>query len=671
MSSRSHLAVALGITSILSGCSANPEATPDTNTRPQNAIGFNAIGFNAIGFNAIGFNAIGFNAIGFNSINWDGIGWTGTGFANPSITPDWGLDPWVNDTSISLADQQARITGISYWTGCACNAGDHLKWVGHDPSTGLLTTMYFDGLLGLAPTWCHGTTAVPPSELEAVSACLYARINTKGIHNALSIRGYENTLKLADNEKLFMAYPEGQYWGSLYDPAQSFKDVSTGLWYANSRANACYFADQPATSLLMKDLGVIVGRTCEFDGCGGGMHTTLQCFADGNTDGAKSQAYYDPALTSPAALTADPITTSSGPSNSPSNGYQDWLTGTKFAVHYNKPRRRVSVFLGAWADLETGNWKPSWYQCDPSCGGTADSDGCKCYDDYCSSGPQGGLTCEKPSSCNNCQTIVRHPGAGCWGTDALCKVGDCVRNRKLTGLAPGCWLPIQFTRPHDLLTGTPVAGNANMHKAGTLIFRYSHVGPGPAGVLLQDQIRGVPIPVPPFAPTGNTDVYANQTLYPIYPGRTVFTGALPGIEISLSADPTRAFPELDYAQIHVGPPYGQTAREMYWSDSSAYFKVGQTVCQSVVVTNDTDFTQAGLVRFRPEITGANINLLNISLSHNGVAVPYVANPTDSPWSEWIPTFQNDSPTAGTWDICVNNAGDTGTFVRVDFEMKQL
>ena len=73
----------------------------------------------------------------------------------------------------------------------------------------------------------------------------------------------------------------------------------------------------------------------------------------------------------------------------------------------------------------------------------------------------------------------------------LCNWGsDCVRNHKLIALAPGCWLPIQFTRPYDVVSGSLVSGVANVHKAGTLTFRYAHLGPGPAGILLQDMIRG-------------------------------------------------------------------------------------------------------------------------------------------------------------------------------------
>ena len=652
-----NLLIATGLSTLLAGCGAKVDNADQLTNRPQDSIGWNSIGWNSIGWNSIG---------------WNGIGWTGTSFANPSITPDWGLDPWINDPAISVPEREARLLGVAYWTGCACDATDHLAWSGTDPSTGLPTTRTFDGAFGLAPTWCHGTAPVPTGELEAVSACLFARINNKGIHNALSIRGSESSLRLVDNEKLFMAYPEGQLWGNLFDNAMSFQDPASGFYYKNTKAYACYFPTLPSNAQLLKDLGNIIGRTCEVDGCGGGAHTALACFSDGNTDGAKSLAFADPGLTMPVGYTYDPITTSAGPSNSYSNGYQDWVTGTPKAVHYNNSKRRVSVFLGAWADLETGNWKGAGYRCDASC---APFDGCACYDRYCDSsfetgGGGGSQVCEAPSFCNNCQTVVRHPGPGCWGADAFCKTGDCVRNHKLVALAPACWLPIQFTRPYDVLSGGLVAGVANMHKAGTLSFRYAHVGPGPASILLMDNIRGLPIFAGGFAPTGSHDIYSDHTIYPIYPGRAAFTGALPGIEISLAADPAHAFPELDYAQIHIGPPFGQPARELYWEKKVVDFNPGDSVCLSVTVDNDTDFSAAGDIRVRPDIAGVSPQNLDITVAHNGVQVSYALDPGDAPWSNWIGDFAADVPNNGTWDVCINNAPQAGTISGVSLEMKQ-
>ena len=53
------------------------------------------------------------------------------------------------------------------------------------------------------------------------------------------MRGTEASLKLADNEKLFMAYPEGQFWGNLWDEKPSIQDPTTGFYYENTRAFSC------------------------------------------------------------------------------------------------------------------------------------------------------------------------------------------------------------------------------------------------------------------------------------------------------------------------------------------------------------------------------------------------------------------------------------------------
>ena len=90
---------------------------------------------------------------------------------------------------------------------------------------------------------------------------------------------------------------------------------------------------------------------------------------------------------------------------------------------------------------------------------------------------------------------------------------------------------------------------------------------------------------------------------PFYPGRAAFSGGLPGIEIALAADPAQAFPELDYAQIRIGPPFGQPARELYWENKVVDFNPGDSVCLSVTVDNNTDFSAAGDIRIRPDIAG--------------------------------------------------------------------
>ena len=633
--------IALGVSIGLSACSAQPPSPTDVDGRPQSGIG------------------------------WNGIGWNGTSFSNLSVTTDWGLGTWVNDPTIGPAGREERLNGLAYWTSCACAASDTLVWKGTNPYTSpaSLETRSFSGGFDLAPTWCRGTGVVPQREFEAVSACLFSRVNTLGIHNALSIRGYENSLALVENEKLFMSYPEAQYWGNIWNTNPTIQDPVTGYYYKNTRAFACYFPTGTGASMLLSDLGKIVGRTCEFDGCGGGAHTSRECSQPGTVDGSYFQAYANAAGTVPIGFTPDPAITATGANNSTLNDYQDTLTGTEKATYYQRDWRRLSVFLGAWADLETGNWKDPSYQCSSTCGA---NDGCRCYDTYCNDhevNGNGGLKCERPSACNNCQTIVRHPGWAC-GTDMPCKTGECVRDQKLAYLVPGCWLNIQFTRPYDLVSGTQVSGNANPHKSGTLLFRYSHVGPGPAAIQIKDQIRNMPITGGLFAATGSTNVYQNKYIYPIYPGRTTFSGALPGIEIAITGDPAYAFPELDYAQIFVGPPPGTKPRELYWITKALPFNAGDTACLPIKVESTSDFSKVGQVRIRPLLTGVLPEKENITVTHDTVTATYDIDGDDSPWSLWMEQFSSHDPKLGYWKVCVNGASGPGTFEGAYLEIEQ-
>ena len=672
---KKHVLALISTTYLLIGCHAEPGALPDQAQTQQASLGWNGLGWNGLGWNGLGWNGLGWNGLGWNGLGWNGLGWNGIGFSNTSVPTDWGLNAWINAPGISTAERESRLAGLEYWTGCACAPTDNVRWTGNNPATpGITETRYFRGNFDLAPTWCRGTGTIPLSEQQAVSACLIARVNTKGIHNALSMRGMNDSLKLGDNEKLFMAYPEGQFWGNIWDASPSIQNPVTGAYYANPRAFACYFPDTGGlSSSLHKDLQIIIGRTCEWGGCDDHLKTTHLCSQSGSVDGSYSPAFANAGLTAPITPTSDAAQTYSGWNRSSLNSYQDTVTGHENTQIYGKTFRQMSIFLGAWADLEVENWKDGLYQCDASCGS---KDGCSCYDSYCrgGEGSQSGeaLRCESPGTCNNCQTIVRAVSTKC-GASAACKgPDDCVRDHKLVALSPSCWINVQFTRPWDLLSGSYVSGTANPHKAGTLTFRYSNGNPEDLSIQIRDQIRSLSIPGGGFATTGSWDTYATKSIYPIYPGRASFAGSVPALEIAIAGDPASTFPHLDYAQLFVGPPMGVKPRELYWSLDKVDLSPKGPTCVKIVVDPSTEFTRANFVRILPQVSGVDLSEVKTSITHNGQTAYY--QPSDSKdepqWSTWMDTFFRDEPTKEPWLVCVDGGGAKGTIDNVYLELQQ-
>ena len=668
---RKHVLALMSVTYLLMGCNAEPNLSQSVDNKRQSSLGWNSLGWNSLGWNSLGWNSLGWNSLGWNSLGWNGLGWTGSGFSGMGITTDWGLDPWINEPGITMSDREDRFKGVAYWTGCACGTGDSLVWTGNNPFTpGVTETRTFQGAFDLAPTWCRGTGTVPLEEMQAVSACLFARMNTKGIHNPLSLRGVNSSLALGDNEKLFMAYPEGQFFGNIWDASDKIFDPTTSRYYKNLRAYSCIFPSGASSASLNRDLQIIVGRDCEWGNCSSHMKTLLQCSQSGSTDGSQSVAYIDPTLTMSLGSDSDPSVSYSGANASYANGYQDTITGSQFVEYRGNKYRQISVFLGAWADLETENWKDASYKCDDGC---APMDGCKCYDTYCRGGEQTqgeAVRCEAPSACNNCQTVVRSPGPKC-GLSQACKgPDDCVRDRKLVALDAACWLPIQFTRPWDILSGSWVSGTANPHKAGTLLFRYSNGTPEELSIQIRDQIRNLPIPGTGFQPTGSWDNYDNKYIYPIYPGRTTFSPGTPGIEIAIAGDPASQFPHLDYAQIFVGPPLGVSPRELYWNTDPVDIDPNGVVCTKVRVEKDSDFRLASLVRVNLKLRDADPAALDVTLSHNGQKTAYLPSKDDASWSEWDETFAKDDPREDAWEVCVNGNGSSGRIEAVQLELSK-
>jgi hypothetical protein len=214
--------IAIGMAIALVGCGEQEKDGPIVDNVQQPSIGLNGIGFNGIGFNGIGFNGIGFNGMGFIGVGWGGM--PAAQDCNPGPPADnncTSLHDWVNHTDANGNgtvgdddDKRGRVMALDYWVNCACPAGTSIPF---SDTHGLLSTT-FKGAFGLAPTWCgaDSSAVVPEDELQAVSACLLARVNMRAEHVPLSIRGYEDSLSPVGNEKMTHRFALSSYFGNLW-----------------------------------------------------------------------------------------------------------------------------------------------------------------------------------------------------------------------------------------------------------------------------------------------------------------------------------------------------------------------------------------------------------------------------------------------------------------------
>jgi len=119
---------------------------------------------------------------------------------------------------------------LSYLVACALPA-DRTLTVG---------SLEYFGELGLAPTWT--SAALSRAGREAISACVLARLNDRGVELEISMRGPR--LELSSDEKEVAPVEEGAFWGDLFTAA-----------------------DQPLTWFACRgrgslDAGGLIDRTC-------------------------------------------------------------------------------------------------------------------------------------------------------------------------------------------------------------------------------------------------------------------------------------------------------------------------------------------------------------------------------------------------------------------------
>ena len=183
----------------------------------------------------------------------------------------------MNET---VDDLTARVDALGYWVSCACPDSVSIDFA---DTHNRLPARTFRGALGLAPTWCGTASScsstgcanvqVPTSEQQLVSACLMARVNTKGTHFPLSLA--TSTLPTTLDEMIThrQSEPSSVFFGNLWapqnawawdgtTPASSDGGTSGGFWVNTQKFVCSYKTDTAALNLN------VVGRNCEVDGCG-------------------------------------------------------------------------------------------------------------------------------------------------------------------------------------------------------------------------------------------------------------------------------------------------------------------------------------------------------------------------------------------------------------------
>jgi hypothetical protein len=241
----------------LTACSDLTDTTVVNDEDPltsENGLSSNALSSNGLSSNGLSSNALSSNALSSNALS-----------SNALV---------MNALRNQAASGDLARMFFRYLISCALPSGRSVTYTWTD-SAGTKRTEVNPGGLGLAPNWENNVATQTDKEL--VSACLGARVNSKGNVVPLSLRA-KNVASLAatTSERSSYAYAEGAFWGNIFG--------SNPYLYSCSRANLNSGTSQYLTQ----------GRTCTTAGCG--LITPVgRCFA--SELAYRDQACFDKGLT--------------------------------------------------------------------------------------------------------------------------------------------------------------------------------------------------------------------------------------------------------------------------------------------------------------------------------------------------------------------------------------
>ncbi|WP_437589568.1 hypothetical protein [Sorangium sp. So ce1000] len=169
----------------------------------QDVIVHNALVRNALVRNALVRNALVRNALVRNGL-------TSSALLGNSNTRD------------ALRDPESRQL-LSFIVSCALPEEDSLD-IRVDG-----VSYRFPGELGLAPEWGKKNGSCGESCQEWVSACLLARVNYKGEHVMISLRGKNDALSSTKRERAMYDVSEATYYGNVFlDQQRRFACLAPG-----------------------------------------------------------------------------------------------------------------------------------------------------------------------------------------------------------------------------------------------------------------------------------------------------------------------------------------------------------------------------------------------------------------------------------------------------------
>jgi hypothetical protein len=205
MKTRITCLLSLVALSSLAACSSAP-LDPGTPSLSVDILSLNGLTPAALAENALAQDGAALGGLVHNALTNDGIQST------PAIQS--ALD----------SDALAR-TYFGYVVSCALPAGQAIVF----PRLAGQRDVTFSGSIGVAASWGEDGGSCDDSCQEWVSACAIARVNYRGVHVPLSLRGGSAALAIADGEEAAFPNREATYYGNvLTSPQAVFGCRTTG-----------------------------------------------------------------------------------------------------------------------------------------------------------------------------------------------------------------------------------------------------------------------------------------------------------------------------------------------------------------------------------------------------------------------------------------------------------